>query len=46
MRLWAALLLSLNLALTGCAGCFIDAIPEQLAAEPGLMLDCDPLLGG
>jgi hypothetical protein len=40
----ASLVLSLHLALTGCAGCFIDAIP--VPAERGVALDCDPLIEG
>jgi hypothetical protein len=44
VKAWAALLLSLNVALTGCASCFIDAIPQGLGPEPGVALDCDPLL--
>jgi hypothetical protein len=43
MKALAALLLSLNLALSGCAGCYIDAVPQQPSSKP-TMLDCDPLL--
>ncbi len=46
MRACTALLLSLNLALAGCAGCFIDALAQPLSEEPGVALDCDPLLDG
>jgi hypothetical protein len=39
----ALLLLSLSLGLSGCAGCYIDAVPQQPSTKPP-MLDCDPLL--
>jgi hypothetical protein len=42
----AAVLLSLNLALAGCASCLIDALPQQQPpSEHALAFDCDPLIG-
>jgi hypothetical protein len=41
----AAVLLSLSLALGGCASCLIDALPQQPSAEHALAFDCDPLIG-
>ena len=42
MRACAALLL-LTLALSGCAGCYIDAGPQS-SSKRSVDLDCDPLL--
>jgi hypothetical protein len=39
-----AALLSFTLALSGCAGCYIDAVPQPFYSEPSMVLDCDPLL--
>jgi hypothetical protein len=41
MRACAALLLLLHLA--GCAGCYIDAVPQS-SSRRSVDLDCDPLL--
>jgi hypothetical protein len=43
MRSCAMLVLAFNLALAGCASCYIDALPQS-PSEPSTALDCDPLL--